>query len=179
MANPPRIVSRPGVNSDPGKGTGFISPWQPPPSDVDLRGDLTLADPNAYHPVLAGGTIWRCRIPSAAALEAVNDIMTLKGGAQIRAINNFLSSVLHPDDMRTMLRRMMNPSDPFDADAFTDLWRGAATVGTARPFRQSSDSPEPPPIAGVSFVPSSPSRACRRHCSPSRPCTRCSTLWNT
>lgn len=172
-----RTVNRPGVG-DGTAASGFQSPFQPPSADVDLAGDIAMLDPNAWHPVLAGGAVWRVKIASPELIGQLAEIMTKGGGAQVTAINGYLGAVMHPGDLAAMMKRMMNPNDVFDGKAFQDLWRGAVTVGTARPFQRSWGSFEPPATAGEPFEPSSLSRACRRHCSPSRPCTRCSTLWS-
>lgn len=135
-----RVVSRPGVNGD-GSGSNFQSPYQPPPSNRDFDGDLAMLDPNAYTMVHVGEYFWRVKVPTPEALKALAEVPDLKGGEQIHAMNAFLQHHMHPDDFRLAVRRLLDPDDSFTAERYTDLYRQAVTVGTARPFRPSSGSP--------------------------------------
>ena len=147
----PRAVSRPGVNSD--GGPGFQSPFQPPPAYADLAADAAaLLDPDAWQVVHAGGTFWRVRTATPAALALLSQLPDLKGGEQVTVINRFIGEHMHPDDFATLLERMVDPEDSFGADEYQDLYRQMVTVGTARPFWQSSDSPAQPHTTGVRFA---------------------------
>lgn len=148
----PRTVSRPGVSAD-GK-SAFQSPYQPPPRGSDLAGDVAAMDPNAWQLVHVAGVFWRVRVPTPSALGLLAEILETKGGAQVQTINMFLANHMHPDDLAVMLDRMTDPDDSFDASAYQELYRATVTVGTARPFSQSSPSSGPPPIRGVSSEPS-------------------------
>lgn len=135
-----RVVSRPGVSAE--GASGFVSPFQPPPAIPDLMADIANLDPNAWHVVIVRDTAWRVKVPSPTALGMVSEIGSLSGGARIQAISSYLQIHLHPDDLRQMLRRMLTPKDAFDANAWTELYRAAVTVGTARPFPPFSGLPE-------------------------------------
>lgn len=149
-----RAVSRPGVTSDNGNGSKFVSPFQPPASGPDFDGDMVLLDPNAYTVIHVGDYFWRVKVPGPAALRAVAAVADAKGGEQIQAINAFLQAHLHPVDFPLVLRRLLDPDDPFTEAQYMDLYRQAVTVGTARPFQRSWASPGPPPSIGGSSEPS-------------------------
>lgn len=150
-----RTVSRPGVSAD-GKGSNFQSPYQPPPSHTDLTGDIAALDPNAWQMVHVADRFWRVKMPTPNALGLLAEIIEQKGGAQLQAMNMFLSNHLHPDDMAEMLGKLTDPEDPFGAAEYQELYRATVTVGTARPFSQSSASSGPPRTTGATFEPSYP-----------------------
>lgn len=148
-----RTVSRPGVNTGD-TASNFVSPWQPPPATLDLNADVIALDPNAWQLVHVAGYFWRVRPATPQAVAMLTAILETKGGAQVQAINTFLAAQLHPDDLRRMLERMMDPDDTgFDHDEYTELYRAAVTVGTARPFLQSSAFPELRLTRGGLFAP--------------------------
>lgn len=155
-----RVVSRPGVNGD-ATGSNFQSPYQPPASGPDFEGDLTLMDPDAYTLVHVGDYFWRVKVPSPGVLKQLADIPDLTGGDRIKAMNIFLQRHLDPEDFRLVVRRLLNPDDAFSAEMYTDLYRQAVTVGTARPFRLSSVSPGRRSTAGGLSEPSWPLAAYR------------------
>lgn len=145
-----RTVSRPGVNGDSGS-SNFQSPYQPPPAELDFDGDLAMMSPDAYTLVQVEGYFWRIKIPTPEALKHLAGVPDLEGSEQIHAMNAFLQRHIHPDDFRLVLQRMLDPDDTFTAEHYTDLYRQAVTVGTARPFRLSSASPARLSIAGGLF----------------------------
>lgn len=145
-----RTVSRPGVNGD-GTGSNFQSPYQPPPAVLDFDGDLALMEPDAYTLVHVGEYFWRIRVPAPEVLKHLSEVPDLTGAERIKAMNSFLQHHLHPEDFRLVVRRLLNPDDAFSAELYTDLYRQAVTVGTARPFRLSSASPVRLSIAGGLF----------------------------
>lgn len=151
-----RVISRPGVNAD-GTGSNFQSPYQPPPAGLDFAGDLALMTPGSYTMVYAGSQFWRVKVATPAELQDLAQVPELKGGAQIIAMNSFLQRHLHPEDFRLVIRRMLDPDDSFTAENYSEMYRLAVTVGTARPFLLSSASHERPSTAGASSVRSSPS----------------------
>lgn len=107
---------------------------------ADFDGDISLQDPNAYTMVHVGGYFWRARVPGPAALKDVATVADSRSGDQLHAINSFLHAHLHPDDFAIAARRLLTPDDAFSTEDYIDLYRAAVTVGTARPFPQSSAS---------------------------------------
>jgi hypothetical protein len=148
-----RVVSRPGINAD-GAGAGFHSPYQPPPAGLDFEGDMALADPAGYTLLHIADYFWRVKVPGTAALRDLAAVPDLKGGEQIKAMNAFLVRHMHPEDFRWAVQRLLDPDDVFSSEHYMDLYRQAVTVGTARPFRLSSDSHALRSIVGASFEPS-------------------------
>lgn len=107
-----------------------------------MNGDIAAADPNAWHMVHVADYFWRVKIPTPSALGLLNEILDRRGGSQLQAINMFLSTHMHPDDLRRMLERMTDPDDEFGQSEYQELYRATVTVGTARPFSRSSVSSE-------------------------------------
>lgn len=132
VASGGRTASHPGVSNS--NGPSFVSPYQPPPAGLDLSGDISALDPNAWQPVVADGRLWRAKIPSASSLGLLNEIIESRGGAQVKTINMFLAAHMHPDDMALMLERMIDPDDSFKSEEYMELYRAVVTLGTARPF---------------------------------------------
>lgn len=132
----------------------FQSPYQPPSAEEDLRGDIALLDPAAWQVVHAGGRFWRTKMPTPSALGLLSEIVESRGGAQVSAINMFLASHMHPEDLMVVLDRMTDPDDEFSGSDYQDLYRAVVTVGTARPFQPSSVSFAPLPTAGAPSAPS-------------------------
>lgn len=140
-----RPVSRP---SGASSAAAFESPFQPPASDVDMRSDISMLDPDAWHFVHVGAHFWRVKTPTANSIGLLAEILERKGGHQISAINMFLAAHMHPDDLNTLLDRMSDPDDSFSGGDYQQLYRDVVTAGTARPFRPSSVSYAPLPTAG-------------------------------
>lgn len=151
-----RVVSRPGVSSE-GTGGAFHSPFQPPPAMADLEGDLLGT--GAFQQVMVGGEFWRLRVPGPEALKILGLMPDAQGGEQIKLINSLLQMCLHPEDFQKALRRLLDPDSPFTTTDYMELYRRAATVGTARPFPQSSGSRAQRRSAGERSARSSRSRA--------------------
>lgn len=128
-----RAVAHPGVDGT-NAAAAFKSPYQPPTAVEDLAGDISTADPNAWQVTFIGGAAWRLRIPTPADLGVLAEVATLKGGAQVDALNRFVLGHLHPDDVEPLLNHMADPDVAFGGDQFQELYRFAVTVGTARPF---------------------------------------------
>jgi hypothetical protein len=144
-----RAASHPGVGgggTSPA-GPAFVSPFQPPAGIGDLHGDLLAAE-GGWATVVAGGATWRVRVPDAHSLGPLVEAQNASGGERIRSMSAFLVRQMHPEDMATLLDRMADPDDSFDEDDYQELYRAAVTVGTARPFWQSSRWLSPPRITG-------------------------------
>lgn len=150
--NAARSVPHPGTSG--ANGPTFISPFQPPPSTTDFYSDTVAMDPQGWHVEHIGGSFWRTRMPTPSAIGLLNEIMDRKGGSQVQSMNMFLAVHLHPDDLVTMVLRMIDPDDGFGTDEYQQIYRMVATIGTARPFSQSSASPAPPPTTGAPCAPS-------------------------
>lgn len=148
----PRSVSRPGTSSD-GK-SNFQSPYQPPPAQLDLAGDLAALRPDDWQMVHAAEMFWRVHVPGPAELSALTAIPEMKGGDQVKAMNAFIARHMHPEDLGVMLEKMTDPQDPFDSHDYQAVYRAVVTAGTARPFWQSSASRVPPSTVGALFEPS-------------------------
>lgn len=129
-----RSASHPGVSGGGADGPKFVSPYQPPPSGLDLRADVSQLDPMAWKPVMAGGSAWRIRMAAPHALADLADSMTGKGDVQVQAQNRFVQEHMHPDDFLTLLLRLADPDDPTNMSTFEAVVRAIATNGTARPF---------------------------------------------
>ncbi len=132
-----RVVNRPGVSGE-GTGGSFHSPFQPPPAFADLEGDLLGL--SGYQQVEVGGSFWRLRTPPPEALKILGLMPEAKGGEQIKLMNSLIQLCLHPDDLAKVMRAMINPDSGFGTEQYMQLYRRAATTGTARPFPQSSGS---------------------------------------
>lgn len=144
-------MPHPGAGAE-GNAPTFYSPFQPPGGLDDLRGDLLAAE-GAWVPIMAGGGVWRVRVPDASALAPLVDAHTAQGAQRVRLLSEFLVRQMHADDMAVLLNRMSDPDDPFDEVAYNELYRAAVTVGTARPFWQSSPSPAQRRITGGPSAP--------------------------
>jgi hypothetical protein len=155
------VVSRPGVSSDTGR-SGFISPFQPPPSVPDFTGDLALLDPAGVFPLVVGDAIWRVRRPGPEALKQVADVAEASGAAQLAAIHAFMVKHMVTEDFNRVVGRLLDPDDPFTAADYMELYRLAVTVGTARPFLLLSGLPARRSSPGGLSARSLPSRASRR-----------------
>lgn len=152
-----RTVSRPGVNSE-GTGSGFQSPYQPPTGRADLEADMALAlGTRDWQLIHVADRFWRVKVPTPNAIGLLAEIIELKGGAQLQAMNMFIAHHMHPEDTAFMLEKMADPEDSFGATEYQEIYRSIVTAGTARPFSRSSASSRPPSITGVSFEPSYPS----------------------
>lgn len=168
-----RSAGHPGV-SGAEAASAFKSPYQPPAAALDFAGDITAADPHAWHAVLVGGSAWRLKLPTPAAMGLLAEAARSRGQAQVDAFNGFVLSHLHPDDVPALLMRMADPDDSFGGDEFRELYRLAVTVGTARPFAPWSVSAPQVSSPGGWYAPSSRFRGSRTHSVPLHPCTRCS-----
>lgn len=142
----------------PHPGTGgstkptFQSPYQPPPGSADLAADTLSVTTDDWQVVHVCGEFWRVKTPSSSSLGLLAEIVDSKGAHQVKTVNMFLAAHMHPEDMARMLERMIDPEDVFGPTDYTELYRSAVTVGTARPFSRSSASPAPPPTDGESFA---------------------------
>ena len=162
-ASAARSAPHPGVSGTNGAASNFQSPYQPPSGDADFRGSVAALDPDSWQTVLVAGTAWRVKIPGPSAIGLLADMATAKGGTRVKVINGFLAMHMHPDDLHAMLLRMSDPDGQFTQDDYIALYRAAVTLGTARPFPQSSHSLALLPTAGEPSEQSSLWEGYRRH----------------
>lgn len=131
-----RAASHPGTGSGSANGdSGFISPFQPPPGQHDLGGDIARLSAGEWQAVVVGDLVWRARPGSSRQIGDLVEALESEGSARILAMARYLIEHMERDDLVRLLLRLMDEDDTVvTTEYFYKLWRAIVTVGTARPF---------------------------------------------
>lgn len=142
------MASHPAIGREP----EFESPYKPPPGFADLIADMDPVSEYPYSEVVAGQLFrfHRAHPKALATFVSAQSEFNSNDSVRVRQLVRFIHHHTHPDDLATMLLRLIE-DDTFGMAELDELVEAIAKAGTARPTKPSSPWQRRRPHIGAKY----------------------------